>query len=139
MVLEAVTIGAAIASGVSLALLNLVLGNFITLLTDYVSNNSTKDDFMSGVTTYCLYFVYIGVARLVLTYLYTVFSTCCAYNIVRNIRRAYFRAALSQEIGFFDLGSGGSISSRFNSGSTPFCFEFLLHFTYKGSCRFGAL
>lgn len=129
MVVEAIAIGAAIASGVSLALLNLVLGNFITLLTDYLSNNSTKDDFMSGVTIYCLYFVYIGVARLVLTYLYTVLSTYCAYNIVRNIRRTYFRAALSQEVAFFDLGSGGSIASTFDSGLTRFSFEILLDST----------
>lgn len=66
---------------------------------------------MSDVSKYCLYFVYIGIGRLVLVYIYTTLTTYVAYRIVRNIRQQFFKAALAQEIAFFDLGSGGSISS----------------------------
>lgn len=66
---------------------------------------------MRDVSTYCLYFVYIGVARLVLVYIYTTLTTYVAYRIVRNIRQTFLKAALGQEIAFFDHGSGGSISS----------------------------
>lgn len=111
MVLEIIAFVAALGSGVCLAIVNLVMGNFITVLTNFTSGQTTADQFMRDVSTYSLYFVYIGIARLALCYVYTTLLTYCAYNIVRNIRRDYLRAALSQEIAFFDLGSGGSISS----------------------------
>lgn len=38
--------------------------------------------------------------------------TWTAYKIVRNIRCQYLRAALSQEISFFDNGAAGSISAQ---------------------------
>ncbi|KAK8124245.1 multidrug resistance protein [Apiospora kogelbergensis] len=113
--LELIAIAAALASGVALALLNVVLGGFITVLNNFVSGASTRDEFMSDVSTYCLYFVYIGIARLCLTYIYTTLTTYCAYHIVRNIRTAYLKAALSQEIAFFDVGNGGSISMQATS------------------------
>ena len=56
--------------------------------------------------------MYIGIARLCLTYIYSTLMTWTAYKIVRNIRCRYLRAALSQEISFFDHGTGGSISAQ---------------------------
>lgn len=38
--------------------------------------------------------------------------TWVSYNITRNIRRSYIKAALSQEVSFFDKGVGGSISMQ---------------------------
>jgi ATP-binding cassette subfamily B (MDR/TAP) protein 1 len=69
-----------------------------------------------GVLTHAsIYFVYIGIARFVLTYIYTSLFTKVAYHFTRNIRRAYLRSALSQDISFFDHGSGGSIAMQGNS------------------------
>lgn len=59
-----------------------------------------------------LYFVYIGIARFVLSYTYNVLLTYNAYRIVRNIRHAYLRAALSQEVAYYDLGTSGSIATQ---------------------------
>lgn len=109
--LEAIAFVAAAGSGVGLAIVNLVLGEFITILNRFVAGQSTPSEFMSDVSKYCLYFVYIGIGRLVLVYIYTTLTTYVAYRIVRNIRQQFFKAALAQEIAFFDLGSGGSISS----------------------------
>ncbi|KAG8422952.1 hypothetical protein J3459_009871 [Metarhizium acridum] len=61
---------------------------------------------------YSLYFVCIGIGRFVLAYTYNSLPTYNAYRIVRTIRYAYLKAALSQEIAFFDLGTGGSISTQ---------------------------
>ncbi|KAH8199061.1 hypothetical protein TruAng_006799 [Truncatella angustata] len=99
ILLESIAFVAAASSGVALAIVNLVLGGFITVLTNFVAGQSTASQFMSDVSTYCLYFIYIGVGRLVLV-------------IVRNIRQQFFKAALAQEIAFFDYGSGGSISMQ---------------------------
>ncbi|KAI1635486.1 ABC transporter [Biscogniauxia mediterranea] len=115
IVLESVAIVAALGSGLAPALVNLVLGQFVTVLTDYASGRSTGESFVGDVSRYCVRFVYIGVGRLVLTYVYTTLSTYCAYHIVRNIRHRYFRAALSQEIAFFDRGAAGSVSMQATS------------------------
>ncbi|KAK9440093.1 ATP-binding cassette multidrug transport protein ATRC [Metarhizium brunneum] len=103
---------AAIASGAAIALQNLVFGRFVTVLTDFTSGKSTGADMRRDSSTLALYFVYIGIGRFVLSYTYNSLLTYNAYRIVRNIRYAYLKAALSQEIAFFDLGTGGSISTQ---------------------------
>lgn len=62
-----------------------------------------------------LYFVYLGIARAVLSYTYNTLLTYCSYRIVRNIRHAYLKSALRQEVAFYDLGSGGSIATQATS------------------------
>ncbi|RSM07717.1 hypothetical protein CDV31_008497 [Fusarium ambrosium] len=114
--LQSVAILAAIASGVGLAMVNVVMGRFITLLGD-VSVSGTSSGFIDAVSTTALmdtdrlYFVYIGIVRFVCTYLYASLMTYNAYHFVRNIQRTYLRAAFSQEIGFYDTGSSGSNSA----------------------------
>lgn len=65
--------------------------------------------------TFSLYFVYLGIGRFVLSYLYNVLLTYAGYRIVRNIRHAYLRSALSQEVAFYDLGTAGSIGTQATS------------------------
>lgn len=113
--LQAVAVVAAIASGAGIALQNLIFGRFVTVITDYVSEISDKDAFMDDVSQLALYFVYLGVARYVLSYTYNVILTYVSYRIVRNIRREYLRAALSQEVAYFDFGTGGSIATQATS------------------------
>lgn len=115
VILGAAAFVAALGSGTGLALVNLVMGKFVGILTDYVAGDTSRDKFMSDVTTYCLYFVYIGIGRLFLTYAYTTLSNYCAYHIVRNIRRQYLESALSQEVAFYDKGTAGSISMQATS------------------------
>jgi ATP-binding cassette subfamily B (MDR/TAP) protein 1 len=62
-----------------------------------------------------LYFVYLGIARFGLSYIYNVLLTYNAYRIVRNIRHAYLKAALSQEVAYYDLGTSGSIATQATS------------------------
>lgn len=62
-----------------------------------------------------LYFFIIGLGRFILTYGYSALFTIGAYRITRNIRRLYLKAALSQEVGFFDGGSAGSIAMQATS------------------------
>lgn len=62
-----------------------------------------------------LYFLYLGIARFVLSYVYNFLLTFSAYRIVRNIRHEYLKAALSQDIAYFDLGEGGSIAAQATS------------------------
>ncbi|PKS05474.1 hypothetical protein jhhlp_008851 [Lomentospora prolificans] len=113
-VLECVAVIAAIASGVALAMVNLVIGNFLTLLSDFSfsADDSVPSNFMSAVQTSALYFVYIGIARLVATYIYASLFTYVAYYLTRHLRQTYLRAAFSQEIAYFDKGASGSIAQQ---------------------------
>lgn len=47
--------------------------------------------------------------------MYNAFFTYAGYRIVRNIRHAYLRSALSQEVAYFDLGTGGSVATQATS------------------------
>jgi ATP-binding cassette subfamily B (MDR/TAP) protein 1 len=58
------------------------------------------------------YFVYLGIGRLALSYIYTSLSTLAAYRTTRNIRHKYLHAALRQEVAYFDFGTGGSIATQ---------------------------
>ncbi|KAI9155465.1 ATP-binding cassette multidrug transport protein [Paramyrothecium foliicola] len=113
--LQAIAIVAACGSGVALAMVNLVLGNFITLLSGSSSGQGVPDDFMSQVSKQSLYFVYIGIARFVLVYIYSTAMTYTALTLGVNLRHDYMRSALRQDISFFDLGSAGSISMQATS------------------------
>jgi ATP-binding cassette subfamily B (MDR/TAP) protein 1 len=46
---------------------------------------------------------------------YNAILTYVGHRIVRNIRHAYLRAALAQEVAYFDLGTGGSIATQATS------------------------
>ncbi|KAK6224273.1 ATP-binding cassette sub-family B member 5 [Colletotrichum tabaci] len=112
---QVVGIVAAIGSGVALALVNIVIGQFMNVFTDYSNKTLSPSQFMGEVSKFCLYFVYIGIARLVLTYIYATAFTYVAFNLTRSIRISYLRSALSQEISFFDQDTAGSISMQATS------------------------
>lgn len=76
------------------------------------STGGTTGNFRNAINKYALYFVYLGIARFVLTYTYTVCYTISATRITRSLRQKYLRATLSQDVAFFDEGSHGSVSSQ---------------------------
>ncbi|OLN93242.1 Leptomycin B resistance protein pmd1-like protein 6 [Colletotrichum chlorophyti] len=111
-VLQLIAILAAIGSGVAMALVNLVTGQLINIMSDPTLSTRDPDRFMAAVSKNALYFVYIGIARFGFTYIYSTLFTYVAFRLTRNVRHSYLRAALSQEISFFDHGASGSISMQ---------------------------
>ncbi|KAJ5766211.1 uncharacterized protein N7511_003827 [Penicillium nucicola] len=105
----------ALGSGVGMALVNLVFGEFITLIINYVSGDKDPSSFRDDAARLSLYFFIIGLARFICTYLYSTLFTFAAYRITRNIRYLYVKAGLSQEIAFFDSGMSGSIAMQATS------------------------
>ncbi|KAJ5306401.1 ABC transporter sequence [Penicillium antarcticum] len=110
--MQACATACALGSGVGMALVNLVFGQFITLILGYTKRQTDADAFRSGAARLSLYFFIIGLARFFLTYGYSTLFTLAAYRITRNIRRLYLKAGLSQDISFFDKGSSGSIAMQ---------------------------
>lgn len=47
--------------------------------------------------------------------MYNALLTYAGYRVVRNIRHAYLRSALRQEVAYFDLGTSGSIATQATS------------------------
>ena len=62
-----------------------------------------------------LSFVYLGIGRFIMAYIYDTLLTYSAYRVVRNLRHAYFKAALRQEVAFFDLSESKSIATQASS------------------------
>ncbi|KAF5011949.1 hypothetical protein FDECE_1955 [Fusarium decemcellulare] len=112
---QAVATFCAVGSGVGMAMVNLVFGKFITVITDYATGLSTPAEFRSEAAKLALYFFIIGIGRFILSYGYSVLFTLAAYKITRNIRYMYLKAGLSQDIAYFDAGIGGSIAMQATS------------------------
>ncbi|KAM7215408.1 Leptomycin B resistance protein-like protein [Rhypophila decipiens] len=110
--IQAVAFLAAITSGAGQALQNLIFGEFVTVITNYVAGTASADDFRHEAGQLALFFTYMGIGRFALAYIYNVLLNYAAYRIVKSIQTAYVKAALSQEIAFFDLGTGGSIAAQ---------------------------
>lgn len=108
---------AAIGSGTGLALVNLVMGRLIQAILAFTAGASSPNELMQVVKQYCQYLVYIGLARWACVYIYSVVSTYVAYRVVRNIRRDFFRSALSQDIEFFDKNTNSVSMQATTNGS----------------------
>lgn len=113
--MQAVAIFAAICSGAGIAFQNLIFGRFITAVIDFSSEKTSPAQLRDDAATFALYFVYLGIGRFFLSYAYNTLLTYTSYRITRNIRHSYLKAALSQEIAFFDFGTGGSIAAQASS------------------------
>lgn len=113
--MQAVAIGCALASGAGIACQNLIFGDFITSITTFAVGTLPADEFRTLTSRLALYFVYLGIGRFVLAYVYNTLLTYSAYTVVRNIRHDYFRAALRQEVAFYDFGTGGSVAAQATS------------------------
>ncbi|RAH51186.1 uncharacterized protein BO95DRAFT_492400 [Aspergillus brunneoviolaceus CBS 621.78] len=92
--MQVVAIAAALASGVGMALVNLVFGRLITLITAYTTGASSDEAFRRDAS------------RL------PTLLTLAAFRLTRNIRHAYVKARLTQEAAFFDAGSGVAIATQ---------------------------
>ncbi|KAK3346924.1 hypothetical protein B0T25DRAFT_572020 [Lasiosphaeria hispida] len=96
----------ALASGVGMALVNLVFGQFITVVTEYTLGKSSPSDFRRDSARLAPIFPLL---RLGVPY------TLAAYRTTRNIRHLYLKAGFSQEVAYFDAGTGGSIAMQATS------------------------
>ncbi|PKS12635.1 hypothetical protein jhhlp_000843 [Lomentospora prolificans] len=113
--MQAIATVCALGSGVGIAMVNLVFGQFITVITDYSTGKSSPSDFRRDAARLALYFFIIGIGRFVVSYAYGSLYTIAAYRITRNIRYLYLKAGLSQEVAYFDAGTGGSIAMQATS------------------------
>ncbi|XP_019364084.1 PREDICTED: ATP-binding cassette sub-family B member 5 [Gavialis gangeticus] len=119
MILGAV---AAVINGTCLPLLSLVFGemsdSFVNNCRSYenVSSsshcNQTQMPSEEQITVFSLYYVGIGVAALLFSYLQISFWVLAATRQTKKIRRMFFHAVLRQEISWFDITTSGELNTR---------------------------
>lgn len=111
-ILNGIAVAAACGSGVSLSLIQLVFGGFVTVISDFQRGISSPAEFRDDISTYALWFVYIFIGRFCLSYIFMMCMTISGTRITRTIRYRFLQATLSQEIAYFDSGDGGSVTAK---------------------------
>ncbi|KYQ88935.1 ABC transporter B family protein [Tieghemostelium lacteum] len=109
----------ALANGVSMPAMSIIFGR----LMNSFSPESFKDpsfDLSDEVTTLALYFVYIGIAVFVCSYVEVTFWVLAGERQSIKCRKEYFKAILKQEIGWYDVSKASELSTRMSSDSLLF-------------------
>ncbi|KAH6888629.1 P-loop containing nucleoside triphosphate hydrolase protein [Thelonectria olida] len=105
----------AIAGGAALPLMTVVFGNLQGVFQDYFLGKQTYDEFTDKLVDYVLYFVYLGVAEFIVTYISTVGFIYVGEHISAKIREHYLESCMRQNIGFFDKLGAGEVTTRITS------------------------
>uniref|UniRef100_A0A0N5AM76 Multidrug resistance protein 1 n=1 Tax=Syphacia muris TaxID=451379 RepID=A0A0N5AM76_9BILA len=116
-----------VVHGVGFPLLSVVLGNMTNVflraqISEFVTHEAassddtlepiSEDDFKSEVKKFCLYYLIIGVAMFVTSYVQIWCFESFAERTTHKLRRNYLKAILRQEIAWFDKEQTGSLTSR---------------------------
>ncbi|KAL6406964.1 hypothetical protein AUP68_09781 [Ilyonectria robusta] len=102
---------AMIAAGTLLPIMDVVFGKFINAFNGFVNGTLSPAGYRSEVGKYSLYFVYLFVAKFVLTYLWTMLISMTSIRTTKALRIDFVRQTLRQEVSFFDSPSS-SISGQ---------------------------
>ncbi|KAH7002851.1 P-loop containing nucleoside triphosphate hydrolase protein [Fusarium venenatum] len=89
-----------IATGTLLPLMDIVFGKFVTVFNEFATGSMSPEQFRSEINHYTLWFVYLFIAKFVLSYTWNVLIAFTGIRVTRN------------EITYFDLPDGGSISGQ---------------------------
>ncbi|EPZ35336.1 ABC transporter domain-containing protein [Rozella allomycis CSF55] len=97
--------------GSSLPIMTKLFGGIIKVFGTYEMTRN-KDQFNNDVIVYCIYFVILGGASFVVSYLSMAVFMYTGERQVRRIREKYFSSLLQQEVGWFDKQNSGELASR---------------------------
>ncbi|KOS18918.1 Leptomycin B resistance protein pmd1 [Escovopsis weberi] len=100
-----------IGAGTTLPLMEIVFGKFVNVFHDFATGRLSPERYRDEVAKHALYFVYLFIAKFVLTYVWTVLVSVTAIRVTRRLRVDFVRQILRQEVSFFDSPSS-SISGR---------------------------
>lgn len=116
-----------VASGTVLPLMDVVFGKFVNVFNDFVVGKLTPAGYRREVDSFrylnsrlplrpdvlifSLYFIYLFIAKFILTYVWTVLVSITAIRTTKDLRVSFVRQTLRQEIAFFDTPSS-SVSGQ---------------------------
>ncbi|KAM0547863.1 hypothetical protein ACHAPJ_010210 [Fusarium lateritium] len=93
---------AMIVAGTLLPLMDIVFGKFVNVFNDFATGKLSPAGYRSEVAKYTLYFIYLFVAKFVLTYFWTMLVSIAAIRTTKSLRVEFVRSTLRQEVAFFD-------------------------------------
>ncbi|OJJ31256.1 hypothetical protein ASPWEDRAFT_141408 [Aspergillus wentii DTO 134E9] len=110
--LNTISLIASIASGSVMPLMTIVFGQFTTKFSNFSTGSSDPDQFKSDVNRFSLWFIYLFIAKAVLSYIATMTITISAIRTTRSIRQAFLEHLLRMEIWHFDLPGNGAPATQ---------------------------
>ncbi|KAI0228655.1 hypothetical protein L0F63_005647 [Massospora cicadina] len=106
---------AAIAAGAGLPATSIIFGGMVTLFTDFQMRTISNSAFLSEISQYALYFVYLGLGVFACTYTFMACYIFVGERVSHRIREAYLDATLHMNIAWFDELGAGEITTRITS------------------------
>ncbi|KAL3486456.1 P-loop containing nucleoside triphosphate hydrolase protein [Aspergillus germanicus] len=106
------SVACCIIAGAAVPGMTIVLGGLTSKIRDFVSGTETADEFRDDVSTYALYFVYVGIGEFVTVFIGTAGFVYVGERVTSKIRERYMQAILRQNVGFFDQLGPGEIANR---------------------------
>jgi ABC-type multidrug transport system fused ATPase/permease subunit len=100
--------------------MSIVFGQLVDEMNSTTCNaNSTNGaSYQAGINSKVLMIVYIGIAYLVLVYIYVFTWNITGERLAQRLREKYFKALLKQDAAFFDNLPAGEASSRISGDIT---------------------
>ncbi|KAH8655351.1 putative multidrug resistance protein 1, 2 [Xylariales sp. PMI_506] len=103
------------AGGVMVPLMMVVLGSVSEKFSGRLATLGTDPDFVASIEHNVLYFVYIGVAQLILVTAGMYGLNYSGERITKKLRQAFLAAVLRQNVAFFDSTRSGEITVRISN------------------------
>ncbi|XP_046390861.1 ATP-dependent translocase ABCB1-like isoform X2 [Ischnura elegans] len=72
----------------------------------------SAEEFMAYMTTFSLYYLFIGIGVLIASYIQTYCWELASERQVNHLRRLFFAQVLRQDIGWFDKNQSGDLSAK---------------------------
>ncbi|XP_053600258.1 ATP-dependent translocase ABCB1-like isoform X2 [Plodia interpunctella] len=89
--------------------------SMVTYGMSLLQEKPANDQFLEDLKFFAVWNLVIGIFIVVLTYVATVLMNISAYNQVYKIRKAYLKAALNQDFGYFDTHKTGDFATKMTS------------------------
>ncbi|KAH7379491.1 P-loop containing nucleoside triphosphate hydrolase protein [Pyrenochaeta sp. MPI-SDFR-AT-0127] len=115
VIIMVIALLASIIAGAAMPLMTLVYGNFTATFTSFSVNEVAAQKFQSQINEFTLYFVYIGIASFVTSWISFVGFSYTGERITQQIRELYLQAIFRQNIAFFDFLGSGEVTTRIGS------------------------
>lgn len=118
LILITISCLAAIIAGGLNPLLTVLYGQLVGSFNAFQNGSIEASTLRANIAEFTLYFVYLGIAMFVSVYITTVGFYYSGERITRNLRRAYLKTIISQNIAFFDTLGTGELTTRITSDIT---------------------
>jgi ATP-binding cassette subfamily B (MDR/TAP) protein 1 len=115
IVLIIISTASSIIAGALNPLLTVIYGLLVRSFQNFANNSVSGPELSAHVSQFTLYYVYLGIAEFVFIYIATVGFYHAGERITRNLRRAYLKAIIRQNIAFFDNLNAGEVTTRITS------------------------